>query len=120
MTIAYSIIYYSDQSSISKVIMAVMQSMDVFEQVIRGALKTQDRKKQDRKMMDRNMMDRNLADRKMTHNNIERTQYNDCNYRQDLPEGQLCRYCFYSRRHIALYGPLIPVKFHLDRFRGVG
>ena len=63
-------------------------------------------------------------------------------YRQDLPEGQLCRYCFYSRadfwvfrpagatrctdqgeiwwRGADLYGPLLPTKFHLDRFRGVG
>jgi len=61
-------------------------------------------------------------------------------YRQDLPEGQLCRYCFFTHRPIfGFFAPqgrhvapikvkfdredrrsLLPAKFHLDRFRGVG
>jgi len=60
-------------------------------------------------------------------------------YRQDLPEGQLCRHCFYSRADFRIFrpagatrctdqgeiwhgertiGPLIRAKFHLDRSRG--
>ena len=58
-------------------------------------------------------------------------------YRQDLPEGQLCRYCFthepilgFSPRRGGatrctdqgeiwqVVGPLLPAKFHFDRFRG--
>jgi len=58
-------------------------------------------------------------------------------YRQDLPEGQLCRYCFYLQVDFVVFRPagatcctnqgaiwqgglLLPAKFHLDRFRGVG
>jgi len=59
-------------------------------------------------------------------------------YRQDLPEGQLCRYCFYSRADFRVFCParatlctdqgeiwhrsglLLRAKFHLDRSRGGG
>jgi len=33
---------------------------------------------------------------------MHRVQYN---YRQDLPEGQLCRYCFYSRADFRVFRP---------------
>ena len=57
-------------------------------------------------------------------------------YRQDLPDGQLCRYFVYSRADLGFFrpagatrctdqgqiwqggGPLLPAKFDLDRFRG--
>jgi len=62
-------------------------------------------------------------------------------YRQDLPEGQLCRYFFFTRAILGVFapqgqrvapikikfgmevrtvGPLLPAKFDLDRLRGRG